>query len=71
MLGEKDHSAANHLFEIDATLLRLADLASKVRALLEDGGEESAALSRRDARRDRKNQGTFRTSTSCIFSDAS
>jgi hypothetical protein len=69
MLGEDErHSAANRLFEIDATMLRLADLASKIRSLIDDGVEESVVLSRRDAIRVKKDEGTF-TNPCCFYSN--
>ena len=60
MFGEEESHSANHLLEIDATLLRLGDLASKVRALVDDGGEKGALLTRRDALRAKKHQGKFK-----------
>jgi hypothetical protein len=57
MFGEEESNSANHLFEIDATLLRLADLASEIRALSDEGGENGALLSRRDDLRLKKHQG--------------
>jgi hypothetical protein len=59
MFGEEESNPANHLFEIDATLLRLMDLASKIRALSDDGGEKGALLSRRGALRMKRDRGKF------------
>ncbi len=66
MLAKESQSAANHLLEIEATMLRLSDLALKIRALIDDGGQEVAALSRRDALRVQKDEGTFRKHTCSI-----
>ncbi len=60
MFGDGEQSnSVNHLFEIDATLLRLTDLASKIRALSDDGGVKGVIASRRGDLRVKGDRGKF------------